>query len=52
MTLSNKYFAKITITKNLIEFDQYRFGEDQIMDAEKSAQQLADALGREFIINY
>ena len=52
MTLSNKYFAKITITKDLIEFDKYRFGEDQIMDAEKSAQELADALGREFIINY
>ena len=52
MTLSNKYFAKITITEDLIEFDQYKFGEDQILDAEKSAQQLADALGREFTINY
>jgi hypothetical protein len=52
MTLSNKYFERITITETLIEFDNYKFGEDQIMDAEKSAQELAEALGREYVINY
>jgi hypothetical protein len=52
MTLSNKYFGKITITETLIEFDQYKFGEDEVLDAEKSAKELAEALNREFIINY